>query len=46
MVAIDRSHQELIMGDGTRVPYDHLILCTGQQFQVLKFLPRLCMHLP
>ena len=34
MAAIDRSHQELIMEDGSRLPYDHLVLCTGQQFQV------------
>ena len=34
MVGIDRSHQEVVMKDGTTLPYDHLILCTGQQFQV------------
>ena len=38
MTAIDRAHQELVMEDGATIPYDHLILCTGQQFQVSSWI--------
>lgn len=34
MIAIDRSRKQIILEDGSRVSYDHLMLCTGQQYQV------------
>ncbi|XP_063155997.1 cilia- and flagella-associated protein 61 [Candoia aspera] len=34
MIAIDRSAKHVIVSKGKKVPYDHLILCTGQQYQV------------
>ncbi|XP_076819152.1 cilia- and flagella-associated protein 61-like isoform X1 [Clavelina lepadiformis] len=34
MTAIDRSKKQVVMSDGARVSYDHLILCTGQQYQI------------
>ncbi|XP_063774239.1 cilia- and flagella-associated protein 61 isoform X2 [Pseudophryne corroboree] len=34
MTGIDRAAKFVIVSDDRRVPYDHLILCTGQQYQV------------
>ncbi|XP_051867186.1 cilia- and flagella-associated protein 61 [Pristis pectinata] len=34
MIGIDRAGKHVIVTGGTKVPYEHLILCTGQQFQV------------
>ncbi|XP_052270971.1 cilia- and flagella-associated protein 61-like [Dreissena polymorpha] len=34
MTAIDRKKKIVKISDNTQVPYDHLILCTGQQYQV------------
>ncbi|XP_078590142.1 cilia- and flagella-associated protein 61-like isoform X1 [Branchiostoma floridae x Branchiostoma japonicum] len=34
MVAINRQTKHVIVAGGTKVPYDHLVLCTGQQYQV------------
>lgn len=34
MTAIDRKKKIVKVTDNTHVPYDHLILCTGQQYQV------------
>lgn len=34
MIGIDRAAKHVIVTGGTKVPYEHLILCTGQQFQV------------
>ncbi|XP_033640473.1 cilia- and flagella-associated protein 61-like [Asterias rubens] len=33
MVAINRGSKYVKVAGGARVPYDHLILCTGQQYQ-------------
>ncbi|XP_077166454.1 cilia- and flagella-associated protein 61 isoform X2 [Paroedura picta] len=34
MTGIDRSAKHIIVSNERKVPYDHLILCTGQQYQV------------
>lgn len=34
MIAINRSAKHVIISKGKKVLYDHLILCTGQQYQV------------
>ncbi|XP_015261483.1 PREDICTED: cilia- and flagella-associated protein 61 [Gekko japonicus] len=34
MTGIDRSAKHVIVSKEKKVPYDHLILCTGQQYQV------------
>lgn len=34
MTAIDRTSKHVQVIGGRTVPYDHLILCTGQQYQV------------
>ncbi|XP_060630072.2 cilia- and flagella-associated protein 61 [Anolis sagrei] len=34
MIGIDRSAKHVIVSNNKKVPYDHLILCTGQQYQV------------
>ncbi|XP_054840363.1 cilia- and flagella-associated protein 61 [Eublepharis macularius] len=34
MTGIDRSAKHVIVSEERKVPYDHLILCTGQQYQV------------
>ncbi|KAE8601161.1 hypothetical protein XENTR_v10013560 [Xenopus tropicalis] len=34
MSGIDRAAKFVIVANGRKVPYDHLILCTGQQYQV------------
>ncbi|XP_072032047.1 cilia- and flagella-associated protein 61-like [Amphiura filiformis] len=34
MLAISRPSKYVKVSGGTKVPYDHLILCTGQQYQV------------
>nr|XP_056718256.1 cilia- and flagella-associated protein 61 [Euleptes europaea] len=34
MTGIDRCAKHVIISKGRKVPYDHLILCTGQQYQV------------
>ncbi|XP_018118396.1 cilia- and flagella-associated protein 61 isoform X2 [Xenopus laevis] len=34
MTGIDRAAKFVIVANGRKVPYDHLILCTGQQYQV------------
>uniref|UniRef100_A0A674BZT4 Cilia and flagella associated protein 61 n=1 Tax=Salmo trutta TaxID=8032 RepID=A0A674BZT4_SALTR len=34
MVGIDRAAKHVLMSGGRKVLYDHLILCTGQQYQV------------
>ncbi|XP_066282688.1 cilia- and flagella-associated protein 61-like isoform X1 [Branchiostoma lanceolatum] len=34
MAAINRQTKHVIVAGGTKVPYDHLVLCTGQQYQV------------
>ncbi|XP_060109765.1 cilia- and flagella-associated protein 61 [Heteronotia binoei] len=34
MTGIDRSAKHVIVSKERKVPYDHLILCTGQQYQV------------
>ncbi|XP_062406740.1 cilia- and flagella-associated protein 61 [Sardina pilchardus] len=34
MIAIDRASKHVLVTGGRKVPYDHLILCTGQQYQV------------
>ncbi|XP_053103217.1 cilia- and flagella-associated protein 61 isoform X2 [Hemicordylus capensis] len=34
MIGIDRSAKHVIVSKGRKIPYDHLILCTGQQYQV------------
>ncbi|XP_069788458.1 cilia- and flagella-associated protein 61 isoform X2 [Narcine bancroftii] len=34
MIGIDRAAKHVIVTGGTKVPYEYLILCTGQQFQV------------
>ncbi|XP_065052089.1 cilia- and flagella-associated protein 61-like isoform X1 [Rhopilema esculentum] len=33
MNKIDRVNKQVVMSNGKRIPYDHLLLCTGQQFQ-------------
>ncbi|KAI4888586.1 hypothetical protein NFI96_016449, partial [Prochilodus magdalenae] len=34
MTAIERASKHVQVGGGRIVPYDHLILCTGQQYQI------------
>lgn len=34
MVGINRAAKHVLMSGGRKVLYDHLILCTGQQYQV------------
>lgn len=34
MIAINRSAKHVTVSKEKEVPYDHLILCTGQQYQV------------
>uniref|UniRef100_A0A6Q2ZHM8 Cilia- and flagella-associated protein 61 N-terminal domain-containing protein n=1 Tax=Esox lucius TaxID=8010 RepID=A0A6Q2ZHM8_ESOLU len=34
MVGIDRAAKNVLLSGGQRVPFDHLVLCTGQQYQV------------
>uniref|UniRef100_H2ZT27 Uncharacterized protein n=1 Tax=Latimeria chalumnae TaxID=7897 RepID=H2ZT27_LATCH len=34
MIGIDRAAKYVEVTQGKKVPYDHLILCTGQQYQV------------
>lgn len=34
MIGIDRASKHVLVTGGRRVPYDHLILCTGEQYQV------------
>ncbi|XP_026528268.1 cilia- and flagella-associated protein 61 [Notechis scutatus] len=34
MIAINRTAKHVIVSKEKKVPYDHLILCTGQQYQV------------
>nr|XP_002126453.1 cilia- and flagella-associated protein 61 [Ciona intestinalis] len=34
MTDIDRKRKHVITADGARVAYDHLIICTGQQYQI------------
>lgn len=41
MTGIDRAAKHVVVSKDRAVPYDHLILCTGQQYQV-----RLCPRAP
>ncbi|XP_030052087.1 cilia- and flagella-associated protein 61 [Microcaecilia unicolor] len=34
MTCIDRAAKHVVVSGNTKVPYDHLILCTGQQYQI------------
>nr|XP_033795156.1 cilia- and flagella-associated protein 61 isoform X2 [Geotrypetes seraphini] len=34
MTCIDRTDKHVVVSENTKVPYDHLILCTGQQYQI------------
>ncbi|XP_051781521.1 cilia- and flagella-associated protein 61 [Erpetoichthys calabaricus] len=34
MKRIDRAAKHVVLSEGRKVPYDHLILCTGEQYQV------------
>jgi len=34
MIKIDRVNKKVILSNEKEVPYDHLLLCTGQQFQL------------
>ncbi|XP_078086620.1 cilia- and flagella-associated protein 61 [Mustelus asterias] len=34
MIGIDRAAKHVLVTGDTKVPYEHLILCTGQQYQV------------
>lgn len=46
MTGIDRAAKFVIVSNDRKVPYDHLILCTGQQYQVRHSFPLWdCMYL-
>ena len=38
VIGMNRGHKQLILEDGSRVPYDYLVMCAGQQFQVIFYL--------
>jgi len=34
VIGMNRGHKQLLLEDGSRVPYDYLVMCAGQQFQI------------